>query len=91
MPHETWKAGPRVRVDTLRKGDRFIAADGIVYEYVRVDGALSGVHHVTGPGEEKTSFAGCAQGVRVDTQPTQPTETPEERITRIHNEAMARS
>ena len=90
MPHETWKAGSRVRVDTLRKGDRFIAADGIVYEYVCVDeGERDDIHHVIGPNEEKTFFAGCAQGVRVDT--TQPAETSEERITRIHNEAMARS
>jgi hypothetical protein len=61
---EVWKRGPRVRVDTLKRGDRFVASDGLIYTYVRPDGALSGVHHVEGPSGEKTSFAGCAEGVQ---------------------------
>jgi len=58
-----WKTGPRVPVDTLRKGQRFLAYDGCAYAYDRVDGASSGVHHVTGDNGHRTCFAGCAEVV----------------------------
>lgn len=50
-----------VRIDTLKKGQRFVDISGRVWVYERVDGALSGVHHVEGAGGFKTSFAGCAE------------------------------
>jgi hypothetical protein len=62
-PAPEWQNGPRVRVDTLRKGQRFIAYDGVTYTYERIDGALSGVHHVTDGQGRRTCFAGCAEGV----------------------------
>ena len=49
------------RMDSLRKGDQFTSADGGHYTYDRVDGALSGVHHVTEKGGRQTMFAGCAE------------------------------
>lgn len=65
-PHPTWCERPRVRVDTLKKGDMFVAIDGCQYTYDRVDGACSGVHHVIGDTDEKTSFAGCAEVVKME-------------------------
>ena len=63
-PDAVWQAGPRVRVETLKRGDKFRAIDGMVYTYDRVDGASSGVHHVTSITSGPTSFAGCAEGVK---------------------------
>lgn len=61
-----WMDGPRVRIDTLRRGDRFVSIDGEEWTYIRIDGALSGVHHVGNDAGERASFAGCAEGVRID-------------------------
>ena len=69
--HPQWEAGPRVRVDSLRQGVRFLSHNGATYVYERVDGALKGVHHVarqnyvTGGGavDVKTTFAGIAEVV----------------------------
>jgi hypothetical protein len=63
-PDAIWQAGPRVRVDTFKRGDRFRAIDGMVYTYDRVDGVSKGVHHVTSMTGAPTSFAGCAEGVK---------------------------
>jgi hypothetical protein len=60
-----WLDGPRVRVDSLKPGDPFIAVNGERYTYVRRDGALSGAHHVVDADGVKTCFAGCAEVVRV--------------------------
>ena len=51
----------RRRVDTLKAGDKFTCASGDHYTFDRVDGALSGVFHVTQSTGRKTSFAGCAE------------------------------
>jgi hypothetical protein len=64
-----WRDSARVRMDTLRRGDRFIAIDGDGYTYDRVDGASSGVHHVTCDDGARTSFAGCAEVVRRHVEP----------------------
>jgi hypothetical protein len=58
-----WNRGPRVRVDTLRKGAAFVAIDGKRYTYERKDGALSGYHHVVSADGSKTGFAGSAEVV----------------------------
>lgn len=71
---DTWAKGPRVRIETLRKGDKFIAVTGRTYTYVRKDDALSGVHHTVDVffwGVHHTvdaffcqaQFAGCAEVV----------------------------
>lgn len=60
-----WSAGPRVRVDAMRRGDKFSDIGGNVWTYVRIDGALSGAHHVVSPTGERTYFAGCAEGLPV--------------------------
>lgn len=62
-PSKVWQRGPRVRVETLRDGDFFLAMDGQEYTYVRVDGAYRGVHHVVDTRGNGTSFAGCAEVV----------------------------
>lgn len=59
----TQAEGSRVRVDSLKRGERGIASDGETYTYERVDGALSGVHYVVYNGGERTTFAGCAEWV----------------------------
>lgn len=59
-----WQVGPRVRVDSLAVGARFLACDGVVYTYERRDGAKCGVHHVVGDNGKRTAFAGCAEVVR---------------------------
>ena len=60
-----WEAGPRVRIDTMRKGDVFTDICGDVWTYVRRDGVSSGVCHVMSPGGVVTCFAGCAEGMKV--------------------------
>lgn len=62
-PDPAWEAGPRVRVDSLAVGQRFLAVDGRRYQYERRDGALSGVYHVVGDNGHNTCFAGCAEVV----------------------------
>ena len=57
-----WTAGPRVRVGTLRKGDRVLTIVGETEVYERVDGALSGCHHMA----SGAVYAGCAEVVRLD-------------------------
>lgn len=60
----SWPPEGAVRVDSsLRRGQKFRAMDGKTYEYVRVDAALSGVHHVIDEKGFKTAFAGCAEVV----------------------------
>jgi predicted SnoaL-like aldol condensation-catalyzing enzyme len=63
--HVRWAAaqaaGTLVRVDSLNRGSRFICMQGGSYTYVRVDGALDGVHHVERDDGYKTTFAGCAE------------------------------
>lgn len=61
---KVWLDGPRVRVDSLRHGDKFIAVNGARYTYERRDGALSGAYHVTDTDGRKTWFAGCAEVVK---------------------------
>ena len=60
-----WLVYPRVRVDSLKRGDVFFSRDGDAWRYIRKDGALSGVHHVETLDAlreiEKTTFAGCAE------------------------------
>ena len=57
-----WHVLPRVRIDSLHRGDIFASSEGEVWRYVRRDGALSGVHHVESlGGEQHTSFAGSAE------------------------------
>lgn len=52
----------KVRVDTLKKGDKFTPAYGGHYTYERVDGASSGVHHVTDAKDGRgTMFCACAE------------------------------
>ena len=63
-PDPEWRRGAKVRVDSLRAGDRFRSIDGEVFTYERVDGASSGVHHVSNA-SERTAFAGCAEVLRV--------------------------
>jgi hypothetical protein len=59
-----WTKGPRVRIDTMRKGARFVSIEGEVWVYERLDGALSGAHHVKSEdGAKSAVFAGCAEGV----------------------------
>ena len=60
-----WEAGPRVRVDAMKRGDQFTDISGNTWTYVRKDGALSGAHHVVSPSGEQTCFAGCAEGLMV--------------------------
>jgi hypothetical protein len=64
-PYDAWKTGPRVRVDALRRGQRFLSIDGKLFAYERVDGASPGVHHVVADGGERTAFAACAEVVLV--------------------------
>ncbi len=52
-----------VPIGALTKGATFTAAYGGHYTYDRVDGASSGVHHVTGVDGKPTMFAGCADVV----------------------------
>jgi hypothetical protein len=60
-PDARWKAGPRVRVDALRKGDRVLVYTGIEEVYERRDGALSGCHHM----RSGNVYAGCAEVVPI--------------------------
>lgn len=55
-----WAKGPRVRIDTLRRGQRFLDIEGTAWTYDRIDGALSGVHHVHNV-KGASCFAGCAE------------------------------
>jgi hypothetical protein len=60
-----WARGPRVILSTLRVGDLFLAADGVVYRVTgwykdRVGECPYVVDVATG---RKTLFAGCAEGV----------------------------
>ena len=64
--HARWTRGPRVRVDSLRKGERFLSIDGARFTYVRPDGALSGVHHVVGDDGVTTCFAASAEVVPLE-------------------------
>ena len=41
-PCPRWKKGPRVRIDTLRKGDRFLSIDGATFTYERAVKYLEG-------------------------------------------------
>lgn len=51
----------KVRMDTLKAGDRFRCCQGMVWTYERRDGASSGVHHVIREDDgSKNMFAGCA-------------------------------
>jgi hypothetical protein len=61
--HPRWLLGPRVRVDSLRKGERFMSSQGERFAYVRPDEARSGVHHVIGDDGSLTSFAASAEVV----------------------------
>lgn len=57
-----WLASTRARVDSLRVGAHGRAIDGEVYRLDRVDGAHSGVYHVTRVRDgAPTCFAGCAE------------------------------
>lgn len=61
----TWKKGPRVRLDSLKVGDMFLAADGAVY---RVTGWYKDrpgdcPHAVNIETNKETLFAGSAEGV----------------------------
>lgn len=60
-PDPRWADGPRVRVDTLSKGDRVLTYVGDVEVYERRDGALSGCHHM----QSGNVYAGCAEVVRL--------------------------
>lgn len=62
-PDPRWDAGPRVRVDTLRHGDRFLDSDGHEWVYDRAHSSC-GVHCVDGE-RGATLFAGCAEVVLV--------------------------
>lgn len=63
MKDPVWEQGPRVRVDSLRKGDEFLDIQGGRWVYERKDGALSGALWVTNDTGFKTCFAGCAEVV----------------------------
>ena len=63
-PDPRWADGPRVRVDTLSKGDRVLTYVGDVEVYERRDGALSGCHHM----QSGNVYAGCAEVVRLGGQ-----------------------
>lgn len=61
--HPRWLLGPRVRVDSLRKGERFLSSHGERFTYARPDGARSGVHQVFAEDGSLTSFAASAEVV----------------------------
>ena len=61
-----WRHLPRVRVDTLKRGDVFFSSEGDAWRYVRPDGASSGAHHVESiGGDTRSSFAGCAEVLKL--------------------------
>ena len=60
-----WEKGPRVRVDSLKPGQRFLSMSNGCFTYERRDGALSGVYHVVDDAGGRTSFAGCAEVVMI--------------------------
>ena len=60
-PDARWSAGPRVRVDALRRGDVVLTYAGETETYERVDGALSGCHDMA----SGAVYAGCAEVVRL--------------------------
>lgn len=49
-----------VRVDSLRRGDLFVAADGTRWTYERRDSANHGAHHAVRDDGHRSAFAGCA-------------------------------
>ena len=62
----SWKSaqelGHLVRVDSLRKGQRFRCITGAIYTYIRPDGANRGGHHAKRASDELSDmFAGCAE------------------------------
>ena len=63
MSHPIWTAGPRVRVDSLRRGEWFLDINGSVWRYERPHGTGVGVRHVVAPSGERSCFAGCAEVV----------------------------
>ena len=66
-PNATWLRGPRVRVDTLKPGDHFVALTGVVYKYEKTDEDDCRIHHVAcAEGEFTTTFPGAAQVVVID-------------------------
>jgi hypothetical protein len=69
-PDKRWLAaraeGRLVRVDSLRKGDRFLSMMGASYTYERPDGGNHGAHHaVNDSGLQDEVFAGCAEVERI--------------------------
>jgi hypothetical protein len=63
-PAPRWSAGPRVRLDSLTVGDRFLAYDGAAYTVIGwyLD-RIGGCPRVVGDDGAVTMFAGCAEGV----------------------------
>jgi len=61
----TWTAGPRVRLDSLKVGDAFMAMNGERYRIVAWYKDRPGECPIVDPidGGSRTMFAGCAEGV----------------------------
>lgn len=60
-PDARWTAGPRVRIDSLRRGESFLSIQGEVHTMMRRDGAQLGVYHM----QDGHMFAGSAEGVKL--------------------------
>lgn len=60
---QEWKNGPRVRMDSLKKGQRYRDMVGRTFTYEAVDDKYSGAHHSLDEDGKDTVFAGCAEVV----------------------------
>lgn len=68
----------KVRVDSLRRGQRFRCVSGFEWVYDRKDGALSGVHWADRATGGRDCFCGSAlvQPLELDSPQVDPLETP---------------
>lgn len=71
-PDPRWEAGPRVRLDSLRPGQRFMDYTGNVFVIDRYGWPPDCPHVRHDDGSDGPLFAGCAEGVplppRTDTR-----------------------
>lgn len=60
-----WEAGPRVRIDKMRLGSRFVSKYSGTWRLAREHASRGVFYAVTDDGHEDV-FAGCAEGVVVN-------------------------